>query len=387
MDYRNTGLVISGDTWIDTGYRHLETSEPDPNLVGEARLFQEGRLNLRATPTFTYDEHWFVKAQAELLAHAENRSGGHIADTDDAWVKIGYWDLFDIQLGRFEAWEVYHKGLGLERYTLEDQGATPTDEPNVQGAEVDIYEVNYAMYRQDSFGQIAAHLFPAGWARMELGAVIGSRDDDVRIGARPVGILDFDFVKVKVGGEFVDQFARTRGFNADIETRVLRSGFGAGVVGILAPHVEGGANMGLGRVSTRDASGTLVPQETYDHLSFGGFLNASLGLLTPALAGTMLGGGANYTELVTDDCGLKPLTNPDGTPVVTANGQQYAQDVCGLHSHVQVFGAIQQALFDRAIIKLVVSAAQVDYTYGPSDARLDSLRTAYGTRLRALVWY
>ena len=45
------------------------------------------------------------------------------ADTDDLWLRIGQWNKWDLQFGRFEGWEVFHLGMGLDQNTFERQGA------------------------------------------------------------------------------------------------------------------------------------------------------------------------------------------------------------------------------------------------------------------------
>ena len=46
-----------------------------------------------------------------------------IVDADDVWVRIGQWRKWDLMLGRFEAFEIYHRGMGLDINTQERLGA------------------------------------------------------------------------------------------------------------------------------------------------------------------------------------------------------------------------------------------------------------------------
>ncbi len=389
MDYRSTGLVISGDTWIDTGYRSFE-SQPTVTGVDEKKFLQEGRFNLRMTPTFTFDEHWFIQAQAEILAHAQEIPGRQLIDTDDAWIRIGYWDLFDFQVGRFEAWEVYHKGLGLERDTLEDLGATPP-EGSDPVPNVDIYEVNFMMYRQDEPGQVAVHFYPMDWLRFEVAGLIGVRNNDEKLGLRPAAILDFGFLKLKAAGEFVD--TKDPSVGEDLK-REQRAGVGGGIIGILNGIVEGGVSGAVAKTSVRNQLGDILRDASYDGLSLGGFMNARFEWISPALAGTMLGLGVNYSDQSNEDCGLRPLRNDQGNlidamgNVLPAGAEAFMEDVCGFYDHTQMYGALQQTVFRQANIKFVAGMAEANFLFGPdSSIGADASRRAYFGRIRFHVWY
>src|SRR5262249_16939404 len=153
---------------------------------------QQGRFLLRATPTWSNGDY-FVQAQGELLLYINQTVGNLPIDVDDAWVKFGRWDKWDIQVGRYEGWEIYHKGMGFERDTLEDIGAFDNRDSTV----IDIYEVNYAFYRQNGPGQAAAHYYVNKYLRFELGTVFGVDTAVNALAARPVGVLDFGWVKLK----------------------------------------------------------------------------------------------------------------------------------------------------------------------------------------------
>ncbi len=389
MDYRDTGLVISGDTWIDTGYRSFK-SEPKVVGVDEDKFLQEGRFNLRVTPTFTFDKHWFIKAQAEILAHAQEIPGRQLLDTDDAWLKIGYWDLFDFQVGRFEAWEVYHKGLGLERDTLEDLGATPP-EGSDPVPNVDIYEVNFMLYRQDEPGQLAVHFYPLDWMRFEVAGLVGVRNNDEILGWRPAAILDFGFLKIKAAGEFVD--TKDPSVDDDLK-REERAGVGGGIIGILNGIVEGGVSGAIAKTSVRNQLGNINREASYQATSVGGFLNARFEALSSALAGTMIGFGANYSQQSNEDCGLRPLRDDQGN-LVTDTGaplppgsEPFMEDICGFYDHTQLYGALQQTVFRQANIKLVLGLADANFRFGPDSAiGADANRRAMFGRVRFLVWY
>jgi hypothetical protein len=373
MSWHKTGLLFSGNTWIDTGYRKRDNDVAND----EEKFIQQGRVLLRLTPTYTYGD-WFVRAQGELLAHAEEYGGANASiDTDDAWVMFGRWDTFDIQLGRFEAWEVYHKGMGLERDTLEDEGAT-------EGS--DIYEVNHAFYRQAGVGQAALHVYPLEWLRFELGSVLGNQFGRNSMGVRPVVIADFDMLKVKFGAE--RRVETNEQINEMLRDKRELYGFGGSVQLILDPHVELGGNLGLGYTDVYDQVGTLNRVATTDTTSFGGFVNARMGFLTPALKGLMLGAGANFTVRNNESCAGTPVLDAAGNPVLDAAGNPVAGAVvCGKNEHNQMFAAIQHDVFDHATIKLVAGVADANHVPGADEPVVAQKNSMYNVRLRFLVWY
>ena len=65
-----------------------------------------------------------MQAQAELIANLDQLDvQPNVADTDDLWVRTGVWKSWDLTVGRFEAFSVYHLGMGLDLNTDERIGA------------------------------------------------------------------------------------------------------------------------------------------------------------------------------------------------------------------------------------------------------------------------
>ena len=340
---RKNGVAFSGDIYIDTGYesrgRALE-SEPD-----EEFWLQQGRFMLQVTPTFNSGQMFF-KANAQFLAHVDEVYGQENVDTDDAWVKFGQWGLWDVQVGRYEAWEVYHKGQGLERDTLEDLGAF--DGP-------DIYEVNYAYYRQDGFGQAAFHLYPTDWLRFEVGGVFGNEQKSNDIGVRPAAILDFDFIKLKVAAEW-----RTRKHQ---EEGRKRKDDKYGVGGSLQFFLDGpgsivpiqlGLNGAYGVVDKIADDGRVDEKGSVDTLSMGAFMNVGLGSAS-------LGLGYNHT---------------------IQGDRQLNEGKKGKFVHQQVFASIKHPIVvDQATAKLVFAYAKADLQPSFENHRVNEM---YSVRLRLL---
>src|SRR5262249_10043177 len=150
------------------------------------------RFVLRVTPTWT-NGNYFVQTQAELVANKDQSNGQpSIVDTDDLWLKIGQWNKWDVQLGRYESWEVYHFGMGLDLHTLERDGAS--DEAFSAPA---IYGATYSFYRPAGVGLGALHVYPTDFLRFELGTQFGNEFGQNTLGTRPVAVLDFGLIKLK----------------------------------------------------------------------------------------------------------------------------------------------------------------------------------------------
>jgi len=345
---RASGLNLGGDMWVDTGYessaRGLE-GEPDMQF-----WLMQGRFMLDATATLTNGK-LFGQAKAQLLAHVEEIPGDEQIDTDDAWVRFGIWDSWDVQVGRFEAWEVYHKGEGLERDTLEDLGAY--DGP-------DIYEVNYAFYRQDGFGQLATHIYPLDWLRFEAAAVFGNELGFNSVGIRPAGIVDLGWLKFKVAGEWrkltnqeegKKQWEEKRGFGGGLQfhlnqsSEVIRAAFGL--------------NGGYGIIDRVDPFGKVDERGSVDTLSVGGFAN--LGLWASVI-------GMGYNHSFQGDRQLNDQTGRVGHFV-----------------HQQAFASLRHPIYFSWLTgKLVFAWAKADLEPSFDNPRVNDM---YSVRLRLFMQF
>ena len=342
---RTDGLHLSGDLYIDTGYERSQRG-----LASEGDIvfwLQQGRFMLQAMALRTEGELFF-QAQGQLLAHVDEIQGDQHIDTDDAWAKFGRWDAWDIQVGRYEAWQVYHKGQGLERDTLEDLGAA--DGP-------DIYEVNYALYRQDGFGQAAAQLYPTDWLRFELGAVFGNDLGFNSVGVRPATIVDLGGIKLKLAGEWRQLENQEEGKLQESEQRGVGGSvqfFHAGP-DVTLP-VEAGVNAAFGVVDRIDPFGRVDVKGSTDTLSLGGFLNAGV-------LGASLGLGINWTQ----------------------QGDRQENDTTGdtgRFDHLQAFASIRRSVIvPEATAKLVMAYAKARLEPAYDNARDNEM---YSLRVRVL---
>ena len=328
--YPKTGIGVSGYAWVDSGYERIKRGNPSEQSI--RYWLQQGRLLLRVTPTWS-DGNYFIQGQAELVANKDQSlHQPDVADADDIWLKVGKWNAWDVQLGRYEAWEIYHFGMGLDLYTLERQGAS--DEAlSAPG----IYGVTHAFYRPAGVGQGALHLYPTDYLRFELGTQFGNEFGSNTLAARPVGILDLGWVKLKAGAEYkklTDQKEDSKG-----ET-TLR-GAGGSFQFVLQPFLEFGFNGAYGLVDRVAQDGTVDEKGSYTTYSLGAFANAHVA------TDLTVGAGFNYTYL--EDLHFDPALN---------RVERF--------NHSQAFGAVQYLLMKQLYIKAVFAYAKADFapTFG-----------------------
>jgi hypothetical protein len=328
--YPRTGIGVSGYAWIDTGYERVKRGNPSEQSI--KYILQQGRVLLRFTPTFSIGS-WFAQAQAELVANKDQSSRQpDIADADDVWIRAGKWNVFDVQLGRFEAWEIYHFGMGLDLNTLERQGATD-DVYSVPA----IYGVTYAFYRPPGVGQAAVHLYPTDYFRIELAGQVGNEFGSNTLAGRPVGVLDFGWLKIKAGGEY--KVLRDQKDGAQGKT--IERGVGGSIQFVYDPYVEAGFNGGYALVDRTAPDGAMDEKGSYTTYSLGGFANARI------VDELIIGIGANLTK----------LHDLHYDEAVGDNGR---------FSHTQAFVAIQYTLWGALSLKTVVAYALGDFkpTFG-----------------------
>jgi hypothetical protein len=342
--YRRSGIGVSGYAWIDTGYEHVTVHEP--LQPGVKYLLQQGRALLRVTPTWT-NGAWFVQGQAELVAERDQLDNHPVqATADDVWIKVGHWAPngghpafgFDLQVGRFEAWEVYHYGMGFDLYTQERVGARSLGVYNVPSSGTSpgpIYGLDYTMYRTNGIGQAAVHLYPfLKTLRFEISSEIGSQTGDNILSVRPVGIYDIGFLKLKAGFEY-----ETQSPQAGAKDSQRERGAAAAVQFVLDPYVEFGINAAYGLVDVHDATGAYSGQASDTVYSMGAFLNVAP---IPGLEELLLGGGYDYTYLEDQHFEGAPLNR---------NGKFREQ---------QGFVAVQYVLWKQLFIKAVGAYAKAD---------------------------
>ncbi len=401
----HTGVGVSGNFWVDSGY---EAIKRDPKQFQSSSMyFMQGRGVLRVTPTYVRGR-FFVQGQAELvgnLCQATNDgsgvnpavntvcTGAGTFSTDDLWIRVGHWNIWDLKVGRFEGWEVYHLGMGMDQYTLERMGAgmfglddTRTDTNQTSPAQLEapsLYGVNYLHDRPTdglAVGYVALHAYVTQWLRFENLVKLGNSNyrNDIPgtnpgnpgsatgneagsyLGDRLTAILDvgtseFKF-KLKIGGEYqkrtpVMQDPTTSPNDPTPKDPVannVQEGLGASVQFVIYPYIEFGLNGAIGRQQYTNGYGSspngpgyiAALPSNYTTKSVGGFANVRLADLW--LAGL----GLNWTE------------QTDQYVATNSNIGDYT-------SHLQGFAALQFLLGGQLFVKAVFGFAKAYFQ--PSD--------------------
>lgn len=264
-------LRFSGYTWLDTGYMKQQNQQAgsydkDVNyaqgrfVLGVAYRRDAGPIFAEARAQFVAFDNEFTKSQYE-------------PHTQEAYLRIGG-RIWDLQVGRFLAWEPYYRGNGIDRYTAEENGALggPT-----------MYRLDYALGYEDEPGQAAFHLYPTDWAAFELGAVYGQKSGQNDIGVRPVlALRRFGFLLIG-GWEYVRQKPQ------DSSNKVKQKENGA--AGRLAYTFAGttlGVNFSRVSVDSWQIDGQVNASQSFDKTSVGGYIESDFW-------NNVIGAGYHYT--------------------------------------------------------------------------------------------
>lgn len=328
--YPKTGIPISGSIWVDTGYETI--TRGNPTEANSKLLVSQGRAVVRATPTVTSGS-WFAQGQAELVGNKDQSvAQPNVVDVDDLWIRAGQWKTWNVQLGRFEAFEVYHFGMGMDLNTLERLGAIGT----MTRSPPDVFELggnSNIVYRQSGPTNLAVHLYPTDFLRFELLGQFGfdTASGIDTVGVRPAAVLDLGFLKLKAAGDWRRQFPSV---SSSKEQRTVKGG-AAALQLVLNPYVEGGVNFAYGDIShylptsVTDPNATLGDFDTAGSVKdsdFGGFVNVS------PVQDLVIGLGGNYNQ--------------------ETDQQQ------GSFTHLQGFGAVQVRMLGQLFLKFVGAYAK-----------------------------
>lgn len=356
-------LGLSGSAWVDTAYTSI--SSDNNNDPDRHRWTNQGRAVLRATPSYSTDDGWFVQGQMEYVAQGDQTvAGGQMGAVDDLYVRAGKWGLFDVTVGRFQGWEVYHYGMGLDLNTFERRGAEPSQGANLPPG---VYGADFFWDRPNGgSGNIAAHIYITDYLRVEALGRLGTAGGSNLFGVRPVGVLDLGYVKVKAGWEWGKQTPQPQ--SESRKDKVEQNGFGASAQFVLDPYVEGGLNFGRGFVDDTNDKGLYNARGSNTTTSIGGFLNGR------PFGSLLVGLGANLTT-------REPMeTNP------TVGNPNYGK--ANQYSQMLAFAAVQYAFWDRLFLKFVASHAKYEIEDNVSPTPVGSFTyKSYGGRLRMMYLF
>jgi hypothetical protein len=383
-----TGVGVSGSVWVDSGYESITSQSP--LVMNATRYLQQARAVLRVTPTYA-SGRFFIQAQAELVGsgcqsvgsdkECDEKGKSTVVDTDDLWLRVGHWNIWDLKVGRFEGWEIYHTGMGLDINTLERRGALLS----TGQAPPDYYGVNFLHDRPkgSGVGYIALHGYPTSFLRMEVLTELGTdkvaSTGDNYIGTRPVAILDLGWVKLKGGYEY-EKRTRNGQYNnsdpnygplgkTDYKYKYTHEGYGGAVQFVLEPYAEFGANIARGSQVYIGDDGTPDDTQNLTWTSVGGFANIRVGSLARLhlLDDLLVGGGLNWTTQY--DSHRAGNNSPD-----------YA-------GHLQAFGAVQYLVAKQLFVKAVIAYARADFQPSGATGDLVYSNVMWSGRVRLMYLY
>jgi hypothetical protein len=354
-------IGLSGWGWLDTAYVKFAPWGPGAQAVQDQQAYatQQGRMLLRVTPTYSFTD-WFVQGQVELVGtedqSASRESSGGAADTDDLWLRIGQWNKWDFQVGRFEGWEVFHLGMGLDQLTFERQGAIGREDPAVAYYGLTDNEFRPAYIA----GNMALHYYPLPFLRFEGLATVGSGLSGPEIATRPVGILDFGWLKLKGGVEYSRQTDQV----PSQQDKLTKRGVGGAVQFVFDPHIEFGLNVAQGTIVSIDPNGLPQKASDYTRTSLGGFANVSNGSARHPL---IFGVGGMFTRWVDQD-----------------NANNNTVDNYWLW---QSFAAVQYVVFQQLYIKLVGSYSRAHFLEASTNPPVVYDDEMYSVRVRFAFYF
>jgi hypothetical protein len=358
----HSGVGISGYGWVDGNYRLIRSGNPTiPPSTQE--LLDQGRFVLRVTPTYVKG-NWFVQAQAELVANTNqyypqgtNGLPDGVVSADDVWVRTGGLQSWDVTVGRFQAFDVYPLGMGLDLNTYERGGAydpVSSGGPNGPTRVAQLYAADFLLYRPNSpkVGDVAFHYYPFRFLRFEALGQFGNDGTVNILGGRPAAIFDIGWFKLRGALEY--QYGWAIDSQPMFQKTSKNRGGAASAQVVLAPFVEASVNFGYASVDLADAAdhGPNLGASG-DRLSFGGFIDAAP--LPGFLPNLLIGAGGNYAT-------FKNIVSPN--PERSTN--------------LQVYGAIQYLFYRQLYLKVVGGYAKSHFdnlvTSVPYDDDMFSVR-------------
>jgi hypothetical protein len=364
----HTGLGISGTFWLDSGYEAIKRS--NEKILDSSMLYQQGRAVLRVTPAYVRGD-FFIQGQAELVGNmcqtasfVNTVCNEGTFSTDDLFIRVGQWNAWDLKVGRFQGWEIYHLGMGLDPYTFERMGAGMYGAGSVASPGLEapaFYGVNHLQDRPTdglAVGYAAAHAYVLDSLRLELLGKLGTdnyrKDNEngtgdhpsTTFGGRLTGIFDVGWLKLKAGGEYQDRTPVYQGTDAngnkkDSPEELVQWGFGGSAQFVIDPIVELGLSAAYGKQSYTDSTGNNFNAADTDARSFTtksvGFF-ANLRIIDGLLAGV----GAHYTM------------QEDGYRADNSSANDYT-------THFQGFLALQYLLAKQLYIKTVFAYSRARF--------------------------
>jgi len=357
-------IGLSGWGWFDTAYEKFGPWGQNPSTIQASSIKYwkgQGRMLARVSPTYSFGDDMFIQGQVELVGTGDQTAsrtdvGG--ADTDDLYLRFGKWNSWDVTAGRFEGWEVFHLGMGLDQNTFERQGAVG---PGESSYPISFYGLTDNQFRPSAATNLAVHYYPLNILRVELLGMAGTINNQPTYATRPVAILDLGWLKLKGGVEYTNGV----GLQQQSQASTVKKGVGGAVQFVFDPHIEFGFNIAQGTVVAYDQLHRQDLKASLTRTSLGGFANISNGSTRHPI---ILGIGSLWTR------------NVDQNAVVAATG------VVDNYWLSQNFIALQYVAFQQLYIKLVGGYSRGHWLgAGPPPITFDD--EMYSVRLRFAFYF
>jgi hypothetical protein len=264
-------IRFSGYAWIDVGYMELKTGKSGD--YNQHANYEQGRFVLGASYRRDVGS-FFAEARAQFVGFDNERTKSQYeSHTQDAFIRLGG-RIWDVQVGRFLAWEPYYRGNGIELFTAEENGANgPT-----------MYRLDYALGYADEAGQAAFHLYPADWLAFELASIYGQQQSQNNLGLRPVVALRGKGLLLTGGAEYAEQQPQQSNTKAKQSERGA-----AGRVAYTAMGTTVGAEYAWVTVHAKALDGVVDATGTFEKSTMGAYLESELW-------NSVIGAGYHLTE-------------------------------------------------------------------------------------------
>lgn len=256
-----TDIVLSGYFWGDTGYMartNAQQGQYDQNVS-----YLQGRFVLGAGLTRTLGD-FYGSAKVEFLGLVnEFARSQYEPHTLDAYVRVGHKRWFDVQVGRFLAWEIYHRGQGIEFWTAEEAGAL--------GGPA-LYWLDLTRGYRNESGQGAIHFYPFELLKFELAAVYGQENNQNTYGLRPALHFTWKDLQFLAGYETLQLRPQTTADKVQSTTH----GWAARLQYTFFKRATLGANFGQVFINSIDIQGLVDSDRSLDKYTVGGFADVDL---------------------------------------------------------------------------------------------------------------
>ena len=213
-------IDLAGYYWNDIGF--LGRINDAAGQYNQDANYMQGRFVLQAAYERAIFGTGFARAQAQFMGLVNEYSKSQYEPhTLDAYLQVGQRNLWDVQVGRFLAWEVYRRGQGIELYTAEEAGA---------GNAPPMYWLQVTRGLRNEAGQGAVHYYPLPWLGFELAGVYGQESNQNNLGVRPAAYAKVGGLLLVAGAEYqrqkpqqiVDEVSTTtKGWAARAEYKLL----------------------------------------------------------------------------------------------------------------------------------------------------------------------